>query len=330
MSNQQTYWRLVWRQFQRNRLAMAGLFLVVLLFIVAVLAPILANDKPLVLKKNGKIYFPFLFQYSELSEINLQDLKRSLADDDFLIPPLIPYSPTQYDLDARLIGPDARHWLGTDDRGRDVLSRMIYGARISLSVGFVAVGIYIVIGVIFGALAGYYGGTVDWIVSRLIEIWICFPAFFLILTVLAYLRPSIYNIMVVIGLTGWPGVARLVRGEFLKLRNQDFVAASQAIGSPAKRIIFRHVLPNALAPVLVSASFGVAAAILVESSLSFLGFGVPPPTPSWGDILSQSMDYIDFAWWLTIFPGTAIFITVTAYNLFGDGLRDALDPRLRI
>jgi peptide/nickel transport system permease protein len=167
------------------------------------------------------------------------------------------------------------------------------------------------------------------VISRLYEVMICFPTFFLILTIMAFLPPSIYNVMVVIGITGWTGVARLVRGEFLRLRNQDFVLASRTIGATDMRVILRHVLPNALAPVLVSATFGISGAILVESSLSFLGFGVPPPTPSWGDILSQARAYIDFAWWLTLFPGLAIFITVTAYNLVGEGLRDAIDPRLR-
>jgi peptide/nickel transport system permease protein len=206
---------------------------------------------------------------------------------------------------------------------------MIYGSRVSLSVGFVAVSIATVLGIIFGALAGYYGGKVDVLISRLIEVMICFPAFFLILTVLAFLPPSIYNIMIIIGLTGWPGIARLVRGEFLKQRQLDYVTAAKVVGASDLRIIFSHILPNSIAPVLVSATFGIAGAILTESSLSYLGFGVPPPTASWGEILSQSKQYIDFAWWLTVFPGFAIFLTVTAYNLVGEGLRDAVDPRLK-
>ncbi|MBI2340304.1 MAG: ABC transporter permease [Deltaproteobacteria bacterium] len=214
-----------------------------------------------------------------------------------------PYSPTAYDLDSALVAPGAVHWMGTDEQGRDVLSRLIYGSRISLSVGFVAVGLYVLIGMIVGALAGYYGGKIDILISRTIEIVMCFPTFFLILAVLAFVGPSLFNIMIVIGVTGWTGIARLVRGEFLKLRNQEFVAGIQAAGASAGRIIFRHILPNALAPVMVSASFGVASAILIESSLSFLGFGVQPPTPSWGDILSQSRDFMDIAWWLTLFPG---------------------------
>jgi peptide/nickel transport system permease protein len=207
---------------------------------------------------------------------------------------------------------------------------MLYGTRISLSVGFVAVGLYVVIGIILGALAGYFGGWVDILISRAIEIMICFPTFFLILAVLAFVGPSLINIMAVIGLTSWPGIARLVRGEFLKLRGQDFVLAGKVTGSSAGRLIFRHILPNSLAPVFVSATFGVASAILIESSLSFLGFGVQPPTPSWGEILSQSRDFMDIAWWLALFPGLAIFVSITAYNLVGEGLRDAIDPRMKI
>ena len=242
--------------------------------------------------------------------------------------PLVKYSPTEYNLLEYLSPPDARHWFGTDDSGRDVLSRMIHGARISLSVGFVAVGIATVIGILLGALAGYFGGWTDIVISRAIEIMLTIPTFFLIIAIIAFLPPSIYNIMVVIGLTGWTGAARFVRAEFLKLKQLDFITALRALGASHKRIIFLHMLPNAMAPVLVSAVFGIAGAILTESSLSFLGFGVPPPTPSWGDILSQSRDYIEFAWWLTVFPGFAIFMSITAYNLVGEGLRDAMDPKL--
>ncbi len=242
---------------------------------------------------------------------------------------LAPYSPTAYDLNSILMSPNRLHLLGTDDQGRDVLSRMIFGARISLSVGFVAVSLYIAIGIVVGAIAGYYGGWIDVVISRFIEVMLCFPTFFLILAILAFVGPSIYNIMIVIGLTSWTGVARLVRGEFLRLKNQDYVAAAKVCGASDRRIIFRHLLPNALAPVLVSASFGVASAILIESSLSFLGFGVPPYVPSWGGILSASREYMDVAWWMTIVPGVAIFLTITAYNLVGEGLRDAIDPRMR-
>jgi peptide/nickel transport system permease protein len=205
---------------------------------------------------------------------------------------------------------------------------MIYGARVSLSVGVVAVGIATVIGIVMGGLAGYFGRWVDACINRLIEILLTIPTFFLIIAIIAFLPPSIYNIMVVIGLTGWTGIARFVRAEFLKLKTMDFVLALKALGASPARIIFIHMLPNAMAPVLVAVVFGVAGAILTESGLSFLGFGVPPPTPSWGDILSQSRDYVEFAWWLTVFPGAAIFLTITAYNVMGEGLRNAMDPRL--
>lgn len=244
-------------------------------------------------------------------------------------PLLAPYSPTQYNLDSVLVAPQASHWCGTDEQGRDVLSRLVYGSRISLSVGFVAVGISIFLGIFFGALAGYYGGWLDILISRAIEVVMCFPTFFLILAVIASIGPGLINVMIVIGATGWTGVARLVRGEFLKLRNQEFVVGVQSAGAKTARIIVRHLLPNSLAPVMVSATFGVASAILIESSLSYLGFGVRPPTPSWGDILSQSRDFMDIAWWLTLFPGVLLFITVTLFNLVGEGLRDAIDPRLK-
>lgn len=244
-------------------------------------------------------------------------------------PHLSPMNPNQHDLEHVLEAPSSLHWLGTDDQGRDLLSRLIWGSRVSLSVGFVAVGIYLLIGILLGALAGYYGGWIDLLISRAIEVMLCFPTFFLILAVLAFLGPSLYNIMIVIGVTQWTGVARLVRGEFLKLRRQEFVRSAQATGASDARIIFRHILPNALAPVWVAATFGIASAILTESGLSFLGFGVPPQVPSWGAILSQGQNYTDIAWWLTLIPGFAIFITITAYNLVGEGLRDAMDPRLK-
>lgn len=220
------------------------------------------------------------------------------------------------------------HFLGTDTTGRDVLTRMIYGARIAVSIGILSVCIYVTIGIIIGAIIGYFGGLADILVSRIIEIIICFPIFFLILTIIAYLKPSIYNIIAVLGLVWWTGIARLERGEFLRLVNEDFVLAVKALGGSHLRIIFKHILPNALGPILVSASFGIAGAILVESSLSFLGFGVPQPTASWGDILKDGQNDIQGTWWLTIFPGFAIFITVTAFNLLGDGIRDAIDPKL--
>lgn len=323
------YWAITWRQFRKRALAMVGLALVLVLALVAILAPLLANDRPIMMRYEGRYWFPALRDYPRFRNVEFEEIVAGFEKGDFALFAPVRYTPTQYDLVERLKGPSREHRLGTDDRGRDVLSRMIYGTRISLSVGFVAVSIYIVIGTILGALAGYFAGKVDMVISRFIEIMICFPTFFLIIAVIAFLPPSIYNIMIVIGVTGWTRVARLVRGEFLRLKGQDFVISARALGASQFRIIFWHALRNALGPVFVSATFGVAGAILTESALSFLGFGVPPPTPSWGDILSQSRQYIEFAWWLTVFPGAAIFVTITAYNLVGEGLRDAVDPRLR-
>jgi len=242
---------------------------------------------------------------------------------------LAPYNPDFIDLKQVLMPPSAAHLLGTDTLGRDVLSRIIYGARESLLVGFVAAGIATLVAVLVGALAGYYGGVLDQILMRLVDLMLCFPTIFLILAVIAVLGPSIWNIMAIIGLTSWMGVARLVRAEFLSLREREFVVAARALGASDARLIWRHLLPNALTPVMVSATLGVAGAILVESSLSFLGLGVQPPTPSWGNMLTMGKDTIEIAWWLSVFPGLAILVTVMSYNLLGEGIREAIDPRLR-
>lgn len=239
------------------------------------------------------------------------------------------FDPNAIDLKQVLMPPSGVHPFGTDPLGRDVFSRMIWGAGISLKVGFVATGIAILIGTVLGALAGYYGRWVDTVIMRIVDIMLCFPTFFLILAVIAFLDPSIWNIMIVIGLTGWMGVTRLVRADFITLKERDFVQAARAIGAGDLRIIFLHILPNAMASVLVTATLGVAGAILTESALSFLGIGVQPPTPSWGNILTAGKDNIDIAWWLSFYPGLAILITVLGYNLLGEGIRDALDPRLR-
>jgi peptide/nickel transport system permease protein len=245
-----------------------------------------------------------------------------------LAPYITPYDPDSLDLYHVLMPPSSGHWFGTDELGRDVFTRVVFGAKISLKVGFVAVGIAVFVGTIIGLVSAYYGGWIDSIFMRFVDIMLCFPTFFLILAVIAMLEPSIWYIMIIIGLTGWMGVARLVRAEVLSIRERDYIMAAKALGASDLRIIFRHVLPNALSPVLVSATLGVAGAILTESALSFLGIGVQPPTPSWGNILSAGKDYIEFAWWLSLFPGLAILVTVLSYNLLGEGIRDALDPRL--
>ena len=246
-----------------------------------------------------------------------------------LAPALAPWDPNKTDMKRILEGPSMKHWLGTDQIGRDVLSRLLYGSRISLAVGFVSVGIAVLIGIVLGAAAGYHGGMVDGFIMRLVDLMLVFPRFFLLLAVLAFLKPSIWTIMVVIGLTGWMGVTRLVRAEFLALREREFVVWSESIGAGALRVIFKHILPNALAPVLVAMTLGIPAAILTESGLSFLGLGVQPPYATWGNILNDGKDLITYAWWLTLYPGLAILVTVLSYNLMGEGIRDALDPRLR-
>lgn len=328
----QSYWLLVWRQYRRKPMALIGLFFVVLIAFVALAAPFLAGDVPIYLKKDGKRYlFPNVFTYDDLVAGNLYaNFDRwKPGPGDRVVTPLIPYGPQRQDLLNRLQPPSRDHWLGTDDRGRDVMSRMVWGARVSMSVGLVAEGIAVFIGIILGALAGFYGRWADVVVLRMIEIMQTIPSFFLILAVMALLPPNIYIIMAVIGVTAWTGIARLVRGEFFKQKQQDYATAARATGLSNMRIVFRHILPNAISPVFVSATFGVAGAILVESALSFLGFGVPPPTASWGETLKQAQSNVDFAWWLVTYPGIAIFITVASFNLVGEGLRDAMDPKLR-
>lgn len=263
-----------------NKLAVAGLTVVTLLFAVSLLAPVIA-----------------------------------------------PYDPNAIDLKNILMPPGSSHLLGTDQLGRDILSRMIWGARISLKVGFVAVGIATLIGTSLGTISGYYGGIIDTLIMRVVDLMLCFPSFFLILTVIAVLEPSIWNIMAVIGFTSWMGVARLIRAEILTIREREFIQAARSQGASNMRIITKHIIPNAMSPVLVSATLGVAGAILTESALSFLGIGVQPPTPSWGNMLTAGKDNLEYAWWLSLFPGMAILITVLGYNLLGEGIRDALDPR---
>lgn len=246
-----------------------------------------------------------------------------------LFAPLIAsYDPGYIDAKSVLSPPSRAHIFGTDTLGRDIFSRIVYGSRISLSVGFIAVGIAVLVGIFFGSIAGYYGGRLDYCIMRFVDIMLCFPTLFLILAVIAILEPSIFNIMVVIGLTGWMGVARLIRAEILTLKERDYVAASKIMGAKDTWIVLRHLVPNAMGPVMVSATLGVGGAILTESALSFLGIGVQPPTPSWGNILMDGKSTLGVAWWLTIYPGVFILLTVLAYNLLGEGLRDILEPRI--
>jgi peptide/nickel transport system permease protein len=324
---------LIWQAFKRNHIAVAGFYVVLCLFGVALGADFLANEKPYYLNYQGKIYFPIPRGY--LEQLGILRVAPELLNADYktlkhqgaLFPP-VPYRPSNINLGDPFSPPSRQHWLGTDKLGRDVMAGIIHGSRISLSIGFVSVGIALVVGVTVGALAGYFGGWVDLVVSRLFELMLAIPTFFLLITIAAVFPPSIFLTMVIIGLTGWVGIARFARNEFLKLRNLDYVTAAQALGVSNRKIMFRHILPNALAPVTVSVVLGIAGAILLESSLSFLGIGVPADTVTWGSILNEARSNT-FAWWLAVFPGMAIFITVLAYYLVGEGLRDALDPRLR-
>ena len=314
---------------------MAAFYLVLFLFLIAFSADFIANDKPILCKYEGHYYSPVVKEYlvnMGLTKWQPQFLNvdwKELEFDMKVFPP-VPFLPTNLDFYSRFSAPGTNgHILGTDQLGRDVLSGMIHGTRIALLVGFVSMSIAITIGVILGSLAGFLGGITDMIIQRMIEVMITIPTFFLIITVVAfYPHGGIWMIMVVIGMTGWTAIARFTRAEFLKTRNQDYVTAAVALGYSNMRTIFRHVLPNAIAPVMVSAAFGIASAILIESSLSFLGFGVSATTVSWGSILSVARG-ATYAWWLALFPGLAIFISVTTYNLVGEGLRDALDPRLK-
>ncbi len=244
-------------------------------------------------------------------------------------PYIAPFDPTFINDKKVLMPPDRVNWFGTDELGRDVLSRLIYGSRISIEVGIIAVGISTIIGTILGAISGYFGGIIDAIIMRFVDIMLCFPAFFLILAVIAYLEPSISNIMIIIGLTSWMGICRIVRAEFLSLKTRDFVMAAKINGANTLRIIFIHILPNVLPSILVYATLGVAGAILTESALSFLGLGVQPPTPSWGNMLTSGKDNIEIAWWLSVFPGLAIFLTVIGFNFLGEGLQNILNPKRR-
>ena len=277
-------WAIAARHFRRNRLAMAGMVVMLLLYLVTLLTPLIAPYDP-------------------------------TAQGDIVL--------------SRYLAPSAEHPMGTDKFGRDILSRVLYGARISLTIGFVAVGISVVLGLAVGALAGYFGKWTDSVLMRFTDMMLAFPRLVLLIVVIALFEPSIWLVVLVLGITGWMSVARIVRGEVLSLREREFVQAARVLGMSDARIILRHIIPNTLAPVIVYTTLGIGNTILVEASLSFLGLGVQPPTPSWGNMISDGRDALITAWWIATFPGLAIVATVTAFNLLGDGLRDALDPRLR-
>lgn len=304
----ETPWEEFVRIFKKDRMAIAGCLVLVFLLASAIA---------------GKVLTEWVVVF---------DAEVVRLPDKFLPPLSDPSEETVPPQDQPALG---IYVFGTDELGRDVFARMLQGSFVSLSIGFIAVGISVIIGILLGGLSGFYGNvklgfmTVDTLIMRFTDVMLCFPTFFLILTVVALLPPSIYNIMIVIGLTSWMGTARFVRAEFLALREQDYVAAAQALGLPEQRIIFRHMVPNAIAPVLVSATIGVATAILTESALSFLGFGVQPPYATWGNILSDGKGFIFDAPWLFFIPGLAIFVVVLAFNLVGEGLREALNPKLR-
>ena len=297
----------LWQHFRKDTPACTGLIVLAGLLLVAIF---------------GKLLTEWLVVFDP-AEVRLMDK---------LLPPLSQASASLTSLQQPVMG---IYFLGTDDLGRDIFSRMLQGSFVSLSIGLVAMVIAVVVGVVVGATAGFFGErqlgpvSIDTLLMRFTDVFLCFPSFFLILTVVALLPPSIYYIMIVLGLTSWMGIARFVRAEFLSLRKRDFVLAAIASGIPTRRLIFVHVLPNALAPILVSATISVAGAILTESALSFLGFGVQPPDATWGNILADGKNYIFDAPWMFFIPGSAIFVIVLAFNLVGEGLREASHPTLR-
>jgi peptide/nickel transport system permease protein len=343
------FWAEAWLRFRRRKLAMTALLFVVFLSLVGLLAPAIVGTKPLICKFQGKIYFPALGYFNsdwENSYLRTQmrliyavNLKAK-DPNSWAIWPLVYQDPFRRVKDnewgSRLGNPSGAdgnpnrfNFFGTTGTGYDVFAIMVHGTRTALLVGFVSMGIAGFIGIVLGSLAGYFRGPVDSVISRLIEVVLCIPTLVLILALVSLLdRPTIWHTMAIIGCTQWTSIARLARAEFMKLRESEFVMSAKALGVRPGRIIFRHVLPNALAPILVPITFGIAGAILIESALSYLGFGPPPPNPSWGDLLSQGRANMQM-WWLILFPGLAIFFTVLAYNLIGEGLQEATDPRLR-
>jgi peptide/nickel transport system permease protein len=313
-----------------QRVAMAVLIVMV---VVAVTADLLSSSQPLLLYFHHQLYvLPNLVQPTELRIYDNDLLIKHLGEGDWALLPLVPWGYNGHDLAHVLSAPSAMHWLGTDSSGRDVLARILHGARVSLIVGMLSVNVLVVVGTTLGTLAGYFGGLLDTLLMRILEIVHSIPTILLLVTLLSVLAPEGYSAVVamtlVIGLVWWTDVARLIRGEILRVKQLDYVNAARAQGASTSRIVFVHVLPNASSPVLVSATFALASAILVEGALSFLGYGIPDDMASWGGLLNEVRSNTD-AWWLAVFPGAAIFVTVTAFNLLGEGLRDALDPRTR-
>lgn len=343
------YWAEVWRRYRRKTLPLIAAGYVILLAVVGLLSPVIAGTKPVVCYYKGRIYFPCMGYFRDRWENPIfttdkfrNQYYKNLPKKDphsWAIWPLVfqdPYERLRKDwregYPEGRIGdqgtPDRFNLMGTTTKGVDVFSHLVHGTRLALLVGFVSMGIAAAIGITFGALAGYFGGPLDMLLSRLIEIVMCIPTLILILALIAILpHPTVWHTMIILGVTGWPGIARLTRAEFLKLKSLDYVAAAKAMGASHLRIIFRHILPNALAPVLVPITFGIAAAILIENALRFLGLG-DLSGASWGLLLNEGRENLKM-WWLIAFPGTAIFLTVMAYNLIGEGLQEATDPRLR-
>lgn len=337
------FWHASWRRFRSYKLGMLGLVIVLFILVVALFAQALANEQPLVCRYDGDIYFPALVDTIHTIPLASKVIRKArpfrLATFDFkaefrpergdwAVWTPVPFGPREIVAEP-LLGPSRNHWLGTDQSGRDLLSRMIHGAGVSMRVGFISMGIAVVIGLILGSIAGYAGKWPDMVISRIIEIVQCFPVLFLILAVLAWFPPRIENVMVVIGLTRWVGIARFSRGEILRIKEADYASAARSLGLSRRRIVFLHLLPNAMAPVLVSVTFGIAAAILVEAALSWLGFGVQPPNPSWGTILRSGYENLFTAPHMIPPACIAIFLAVLAFNLVGDALRDVIDPRLQ-
>jgi peptide/nickel transport system permease protein len=343
------FWSEAWRRFRRRKLAMLASAWVLFLVLVALLSPAIVGTKPVVVKYKGEIYFPAMGYFSAGWEnpIFMRDgFRRRYTPEKFAekdpeswaIWPLVFQDPRRRVRDGEWpdqpasethAPPNAYNLFGTNQEGLDVFAQMVHGTTVALLVGFVSTGIAAAIGIPLGALAGYAGGWIDIALSRLIEVVMCIPALVLILALIATMpKPTIWHVMAVLGATGWTGIARLTRAEFIKLRESEFVTAARALGSGPLRIMFRHILPNALAPVLVPITFGIAAAILIESALSFLGVSASPTDPRWGVLLSAGRRNLDM-WWLVVFPGAAIFLAVLAYNLIGEGLQEATDPRLR-